>query len=345
PYQELAQSKVGAQEAERRAIAQAVTGRPATPRQEPAKEVQTIASYAVPFFDLYAAAHKPSERRTKRRILDSHILPFFGEMRRDELRQDTIDAFAAAERKRGCSVKTVNNRLGALSSLVRYAVDNGVIPAPSPRLRFKKPGMAAESVAVGREDLEKLLAVAEEPRFRAALLLAAEAGLRAGEILGLQWTDLKDGQLTVRRAIDAVNGEVITPKHDKVRSVPLSSRLAEALDGVPRRGIWIVSRLDGRVLRYAGLVDVMRDLYERAGVTRPPKPLHCLRHAFGTEMAAKGVPLAVLQDLMGHSEIKTTLRYVHVNEQQKRTAIESVFSAAWQPRGSNVVRLDLSSRK
>ena len=50
---------------------------------------------------------------------------------------------------------------------------------------------------------------------------------------------------------------------------------------------------------------------------RPPKALHCLRHTFGTVMARK-VPLPVLQKLMGHSDVQTTLRYVDVNEDDKR---------------------------
>jgi integrase len=67
-----------------------------------------------------------------------------------------------------------------------------------------------------------------------AILLAAEAGLRIGEIRGLQWTDLKGGRLTVRRAIDQRNN-VGSPKHNKVRTVPL---LITALDALPKRCLW-----------------------------------------------------------------------------------------------------------
>jgi len=53
-------------------------------------------------------------------------------------------------------------------------------------------------------------------------------------------------------------------------------------------------------------------------------PFHCVRHSHGTVMARK-VPLPVLRDLMGHSEIETTMRYVDVSEGDKRDAIEAVF--------------------
>ena len=54
-------------------------------------------------------------------------------------------------------------------------------------------------------------------------------------------------------------------------------------------------------------------------------------------MAGQGVPLPVLQELMGHEDITTTRRYVTVNERQKRDAIAAVWGggeAPWQPRGS-----------
>jgi integrase len=332
PYHELARTKVGAQEAERRAIAEAMNGRPArAPTTTTAKEVQTINDYAATFLDKFAASHKPSEQRSKRQILDSHLLPVFGSIRLDAIRQEDIDTFVNAERKRGCAVKTVNIRLGVLSSLVKYAIRNGVIRAAERPLTFKVSGMVGELSAVPLGDVEKLLTAATDPRYRVAVLLASEAGLRAGEILGLQWGDIKDGQLTVRRALDKDTGEAIAPKHDKIRHVPLSPRLATSLESLKRLGLWVVSRLDGDPLAYAGLIDAVGLLYDRAKVVRPPKPIHCLRHTFGSNMAGQGVPLPVLQALLGHSDIKTTMRYVDVNEVQKRTAIATVFS-----RGSHV---------
>jgi len=167
---------------------------------------------------------------------------------------------------------------------------------------------------------------------RVAILLAAEAGLRCGEIRGLQWTDIKDGQLTVRRALDKVTGEVIAPKHNKKRTIPLSPRLVATLANAPRLGLWVVARTDGSSASYDRMSATFSAIYVCAGVPRPPKPIHCLRHSFGTMMARR-VPLGVLQ-LMGHSDIQTTLRYVDVDETDKRVAIAAAFgsgvAATWQ---------------
>ncbi len=57
----------------------------------------------------------------------------------------------------------------------------------------------------------------DDDRYRAVILLASEAGLSAGEIRGLQFSDVKAGQLTVRRALDKRTNEVVAPKHNKAR--------------------------------------------------------------------------------------------------------------------------------
>lgn len=342
PYQDLAASKVGAQEAERRAIAEVTHGKPARAAAPITKEVQTIREYAATFLGSYVPTlTKPSARRAVEQILAAHVLPAFGDLVLDAIRQEHVDAFVGAAKRRGLAVKSINNRLSVLSSLLRYAIANGVIAPPRVRLRCKVPGKTGEVRAVPMTDVERVLAVATDERHRAAVLLATEAGLRTGEIRGLQWTDIRDGQLTVRRALDKDTGEAVAPKHDKVRTVPLSPRLASALDSMRRRGLWVVSRLDGGALGYDGLLEVIGALYDRAEVPRPPMPIHCLRHTFGTVMAGQGVPLPVLQELMGHEDIATTRKYVDVSEEQKRAAI----AAVWQPRGSGDVRAEAKPRK
>jgi integrase len=64
--------------------------------------------------------------------------------------------------------------------------------------------MSPDIVAVPIAEVGKLIASATDERYQVAVLLASEAGLRIGEIRGLQWVDIKHGQLAVRRAIGSV---------------------------------------------------------------------------------------------------------------------------------------------
>ena len=172
-----------------------------------------------------------------------------------------------------------------LSTLIKYTTGE------KSKLRFKLDGMAGELTAVATEAVEKLLAKCDDDRLTAVILLASEAGLRAAEIRGLQWTDIKSGQITVRRTLDKLTNEPVAPKHNKSRTVPMPGRLAAALASLPRRGLWVVAEADGSPITYDRMIETVQAFYKRAGVARPPKALHCLRHTFGTVMAA-GAPAA-----------------------------------------------------
>lgn len=129
--------------------------------------------------------------------------------------------------------------------------------------------MAGELQALPLVDVEILLSSTTDPRYRAVILLATEAGLRVGEIRGLQWTDIKSGQLTVRRALDKLTNEAVAPKHNKTRTVPLSPRLAAVLGDLPRRGLWVITEANGSFVTYDELSATVNAIYAASPPARP----------------------------------------------------------------------------
>jgi integrase len=227
------------------------------------KEKTTFREFAKRFMAGYLPGQKPSERKAKNQILNTHLIPFFGHMALDEIRQEHVDAFTTAELKR-CARKTVNNRLAVLSTLLGYAVENKVIAKVT--LRCHVRGRKAEDapiLAVEADDVQKLL-VAAVATYRGAILLATEAGFRVGEIRGVQWTDVRGDEVTIRRAIDS-DDNVGAPKHDRVRKVPLSPAFLTELQQLPRRGLWVLCSADGVPLPYREMLDTLHRIYQRAG--------------------------------------------------------------------------------
>jgi integrase len=305
------------------------------------KKVPTVKEYA----ENYLAG---IERRLKARSVDStrhclerYIVPVVGHVRLDEVGQGEVDAVIAS--LANVRVKTINNRLSALSSLLRYASKSKVISeAPGCSFFIEDHTPRDEEIcAVPTEHAEAIVAVAE-PRYRVAVLLAWHAGLRAGEIIGLRWDDIDELQrvLTVRRARDT-NGAFTSPKHGKTRTVPLSGELEQGLRRMKRRGLWVVSRLDGQPLSYWGLRDAIRDLYVKADVETPRQPIHGLRHAYCTALVNSGVPIQVVKELAGHASIQTTLKYLHTDETQARCNRRRV----WAKGGQNVRSWAKKTRK
>ncbi len=268
-------------------------------------------------------------------MLSGSIVPYFGHLRLDEVNQSHVNRFVAEQKT---STKTINNKLTVLSTMLRYAASIGLIEEP--KLKCHVKSMSPDIVAVPADEVAKLIVKATDDRFRLAVLLASEGGLRVSEIRGLQHTDVRGGQLTVRRAIDQA-GNVGSPKHDKRRSVPLSPTLATALANVPKRGLWVVAQDDGEPMRYEQLRDGLNALYELAGIDVPVSesgvtmPWHSLRHSFGTELAARGVPIPVIKELMGHASIATTMRYVTVTGSQLNAGIALAFGTERQQAGNS----------
>ncbi len=294
----------------------------------------TIKEFSERFMSEYLPRQKPTERKSKKYILSGSIVPFFGAMRIDEIDQSHVNAFIASQT---VATKTLNNRLTVLSTMLRYAGPTGCKLIPESQLRCHVKSMSPDVVAVPASDVAKLIATATDDRYKVAVLLASEAGLRIGEIRGLQFSDFRGDQLTVRRAIDQ-SGNVTTPKHDKRRSVPLSPTLKAAVLKLPKRGLWVLSDDEGQALNYERLLDGINALYLAAAVKVPVSesgvtmPWHSLRHSFGTECAAHGVPVPVIKELMGHASIATTMRYVTITGAQLVAGIGQAFG---QQAGNN----------
>lgn len=322
PYHDLPPTKAGAQEAERRAIATAMTGQAA----RPTGAAPTIREYVEPFMSGYAAAHKPSSRRDKLQRLNAYILPAVGDVRLDELRQQHVDRIVAALLERGLARKTINNVTAVLSSLVGYAVTNKLIADPG--LTYAIKSQRPEAEAVAPEDVDRLLEATEDRRYRIAIMLAADAGLRIGEIRALPRLEVNElaREIGVAWSYDRA-GHLTETKGWERRAVPVSDRLWEEMQADDSPGALVFARLDGEPIGYDAVRDVVHEIYDRAGVRAPGQPWHALRHTFGTQLAARGTPINTIRELMGHKDISTTLRYMHTDRAAKRAAIDSLAPA------------------
>lgn len=338
PYHDLPNTKGGAVEAERRAITKAMTGIEVRPIAAPI--VQTVREYVETFMTGYAAAHKSGTRTEKDHRLEKWILPFVGDLRLDQVRQEHVDRIIAAMLAAGLSRKSVNNTTSILSSLIGYAVTNKVIADPELTYQIKAQG--AELVAVSLGDVDKLIGATDDPRYAAAILLAADAGLRIGEIRALEWADVNElaREIAIVWSYDREGARSETKSWER-RTVPASERLWSALRALPRSGPLVFARLDGEPIGYDTVAKEMRLVYTRAGVTRGTKQLwHALRHTFGTELANSGTEIQTIQKMMGHKSIDTTLRYMHTGREQMRAAINRLA-----PVGSQRAAASKSTRK
>ncbi len=285
------------------------------------KEVPTLAEFAPRYMQGYAVAnrHKPSTIAGKDQHLRSHLIPLFGTKRLDQITQEEIQRLKAG--MTGRSSKTINNVLATLSTMLKCAVEWSVIeqlPVQVRRLRVIKTTMDFFDF----DEYEKLVAAAKslDPRTLVFVLLGGDAGLRAGEIRGLYWDslDLDRRMLTVERA--EWKGQITTPKYDKIRTVPLTTRLADALRGLRHeRGPFVFYTDRDHPLGRNGQRRWLSRAAKRAGLR--DKGPHTLRHTFCSHLAMRGAPASAIQKLAGHSALVTTERYMHLSPAALESAI------------------------
>lgn len=194
--------------------------------------VPTIAEYIVTYLGVTARDGAEMGREAKRRILKVDIAPEFGHLRLDELQQIHVDDFktrlleGTVKRKR-CNgraplqLSSVNNILCPLGTLLKYARKHGMARNTNHLIvNWKTDG--TEIFPISDSDFDTTLAHCDDQRYRVAMLLGRDAGLRIGEIRALRWSDIDEERKVIRvaRAVNK-NGNLCSTKGKKGRFVPL----------------------------------------------------------------------------------------------------------------------------
>lgn len=171
------------------------------------------------------------------------------------------------------------------------------------------------------QELFTLFNLSLTPRESALLTLLLDVGPRAGECVNLTWDDITPGFVTLQ----GKTGERIVPISEITyrRLLALSNGSSLVFQG--KRG----------PLTYEGIYKLVRHLCQRAGISGRRSSPHTFRHTFATNYAAaEGCDPKVLQDIMGHRDFKSTLRYIQNNPKrmarnhQRCTPLKVVASAA-----------------
>ncbi len=278
---------------------------------------------------------KPTTAENYGYILRRHLLPFFGDLAVAEVeaRPELIDAYVALKSEDELSPKTIQNHLLLLNVMLRRAVVWRLIRT-NPVSSIDRPSLAQPEMSVLTEveiarlasaydELADEASKAERPWWllaKAIVVTALGAAMRRGELIGLRWrsVNLLEGKIEVRETF--VRGRFTTPKSKASRRVvELGPRTLGVLEeqwrrtayrsdddlvfGHPTKGTPVgTSKLAKRYLKPA---------LEWAGIEKPFRPFHDLRHTSLTHAAAAGNPQIYVQARAGHSQGSITERYMH----------------------------------
>jgi integrase len=280
-----------------------------------------------------------------RGVIDGYLLDEFGEEALEAITPDMIDRY----KERLITEGTLSNRVIVRHLTVLHGVFKRAArvwgltrnPASAELVERPKVVYTGEFDTFTGEEVELLAASAADEQDGAIYRTAAFTGLRQGELLALRWVDVDfvGGLLHVRRNYTDRREKV--PKGKRVRSVPMTPPVADALARLKERGYlaedtdlvfcntagehldsWALRRRYYRALKKAGLRRIR---------------FHDLRHCFGSAAITRLDPYAV-QSYMGHQHYSTTQRYLHHKPRpQDAQKLHEAFGGPGvdRPRGSN----------
>ena len=321
-----------------------VSLQPSQPKPSVALPQQTLRD----FFEKRWVEHSkvvqnPSTRRTSRCPFNYVLFYLGNKPLADLLQPKEVNAFVESMKKNGtvsftsrrdgearrrkCTEltnATINKSLQCLKALLNLAHREGTI-ANAPKIDMLPNDDSTPVIPPTEEEFKALLAASVGYKEVASLLpevieFAAETGLRRGEVFNLTWpsVDMVRGALRVEMQVRGrlVNGVAWRPKHNKWREVPLSERARAILKrlrkGAPADGLVFPNKGGApyeRMDRAEGVEGkgYFADAVEAAGL-KGRVTFHSLRHLFAVRLLTRGVPITVVSELLGHSDINLTVK-------------------------------------
>lgn len=249
-----------------------------------------------------------------------------------DLNTKEIYQFAEQLCANGLSAKTVNDILVVLGLVLKYTEE--IYNIPKPKIKYLKMQRKELRVLTNQEQaiLEHFL-FQDTNSYKLGILIALYTGIRIGELCALQWEDVQTDSICINKTIQRLRvGErtalsITTPKtSSSVRNIPIPSFLNEYMKSFRGRGA-VVKNSYGKAVEPRLMQKTFEKYIKECGLSKTN--FHALRHTFATRCVESGFDIKSLSDILGHSDVKTTLnRYVHstMNQKKKNMALLVPFA-------------------
>ncbi len=246
-----------------------------------------------------------------------HLKSSFGDNKLSQITSKDVDDYKLL-RLRQVKPATVNRELACLSHLINYAKRQKVFFGENP--------VSISKLLPEHNIVERILTLDEEdrllnfssPELRAIIICALNTGMRKGEILTLRWNNIDHEN-------NIITLEHTNTKSKKTRRIPINSTLRTLLleQKLKSNGsdYAYVSSKGTPYKRHDSLKQAFGGACKRANIEG--LRFHDLRHTAATRMVESGVSIVVVSRILGHAELKTTMRYAHPGDSLK-DAVENL---------------------
>ncbi|WP_368634535.1 tyrosine-type recombinase/integrase [Kurthia gibsonii] len=234
--------------------------------------------------------------------------------------EDVEDFIQVSRKEKEWSAKTVNRKINSLASFFKYLYKQKQVTTNIMEdvERVKVPHK--ERSFLTSEEVVKILEHVHHQTIRAFLYTMANTGLRITECIHLR---LKDVDFD-KKMIHVING-----KGGKDRNVPMSQNLYDTLQKYRKEVRPDTQSLYFFALKKTGTISrqlinmTLKEACQQAGINKVVTS-HAFRHAFASALVQNDVHIAVIQQLLGHADLRTTTVYLHVQTDDMQEAVNTL---------------------
>jgi integrase len=243
-----------------------------------------------------------------------HLSRLFGGKTLSEISPFMVEKYKLTRKEEGAEPATINREMACLRHMFNMAIKwKKAQGNPVREVKFLKEPQGKDRILTEAEEVRLLETVRTEPKqkhLEPIIETALNTGMRKGEILNLKWSnvDLRTGVIVIE---ESKNGEI--------RRIPINRKLTITLQNVKKvsKGDFVFSD-NGKP--YGDVKTGWWTALSKAKIEG--LRFHDLRHTFGSRLGMAGIDIRTIQELMGHKDIKMTMRYSHPTPEHKRKAVE-----------------------
>ena len=243
--------------------------------------------------------------------------------------RERLSLLDARLREMGRSENTINHYFDILKALFNFAAEKKLWSGENP-IREVTPYVidqkrrAYSPDEISRIEREAGAQAGMQQLAKTIVLLLLYTGMRMGEVLNLKWTNVRGDKIVLRRT---------ETKQRKEKIVPIAGPVARILAGLEkkRRDVYVLPlRRRGGEMKAGWADSLIRKIREYSKVD--DFIFHGLRHTASTIMVSealgRGVGLADVMKVLGHSQVETTLKYIHPDFERMKKAVEVLAEKA-----------------